>query len=205
MIHQCVMTHRSHTAALGKDRLDEERTFTDLLPQLPDLQAAWLLLSMCASPRANHLLRTLPLDLVQSYADAHDELMLETLAALVRRSGFQGQSHRRTRHLAQLPFRLGGLSLRSACRTAGAAYWAAWADALPVLRRRCPESAADILAQLSLPGTERANCLRAANEQAAVLDAEGFVSRPAWQALFDGARPPPTQREGIEPGEWPHG
>ena len=30
----------------------------DKLPQLPDLQAAWLLLLFCTSPRAQHLLRT---------------------------------------------------------------------------------------------------------------------------------------------------
>ena len=38
------------------------------LPLLPDLQCAWLLLAMCSSPRASHILRTLPPDLSASYA-----------------------------------------------------------------------------------------------------------------------------------------
>ena len=53
-------------------RLEEERKLTDLLPQLPDLQAAWLLLLFCASPLANHWLRVLPPELSNKYAANHD-------------------------------------------------------------------------------------------------------------------------------------
>ena len=146
-----------YVSALGQQRVQEEQELTDLLPQLPDLQSAWLLLLMCAAPRANHLLRNVPPQLAQSYAEGHDGLQLQTLAALVRREGFGGQHNQRTRHLAQLPLRLGGLGLRSASRTSEAAYWAAWADALPVLRNRAPQVAARILADLQRPaGTETA-------------------------------------------------
>ena len=40
-------------AALGKEKLQEERTLTDSLLELPHLQSAWLLLLFCASPRAD--------------------------------------------------------------------------------------------------------------------------------------------------------
>ena len=43
--------------------------------------------------------------------------------------------------IATLPAVLGGLGLQSAQRTAPAAYWAAWADALPVMRARAPDLA----------------------------------------------------------------
>ena len=46
-----------YVSAMGKERLEEEHRLTNLLPDLPDLQAAWLLLSQCASPRANYWLR----------------------------------------------------------------------------------------------------------------------------------------------------
>ena len=43
------------------------------LPRLPDLQCAWLLLAMCASPRANHALRAVsPFD-IAGFAQAHDD------------------------------------------------------------------------------------------------------------------------------------
>lgn len=41
-------------------RLDAEHGLLAELLQLPDLQSAWLLLTYCAAPRAQHLLRTLP-------------------------------------------------------------------------------------------------------------------------------------------------
>ena len=40
--------------------------------------------------------------------------------------------------IAQLPFQQGGLNLRSGVALAPAAYWASWADTLPVLHRQLP-------------------------------------------------------------------
>ena len=42
------------------------------------------------------------------------------------------------RGIATLPTRLGGLGLRSATRMAPAAFWASWANALPMLSQRLP-------------------------------------------------------------------
>ena len=52
------------------------------------------------------------------------------------------------RKLATLPASLGGLGLASAVRTAHAAYWAAWADAIPVSGERTPALAEACFRQL---------------------------------------------------------
>ena len=52
------------------------------------------------------------------------------------------------RRLASLPMRMGRLGLRSALRTAPAAYWASWADALPMIEGRLPQVAQLVTAQL---------------------------------------------------------
>eukprot|EP00973_Karenia_brevis_P009929 1341338-Karenia_brevis.AAC.1 len=54
----------------------------------------------------------------------------------------------RARQIAELPTRLGGIGLRSAARHAPAAYWAGWADALPMLLERRPPQALRIAAEL---------------------------------------------------------
>ena len=51
--------------------------------EVPDLQTAWLLLLYCAVPRANHLLRAIPPDLVAEYARAHDDGIWETFLDLI--------------------------------------------------------------------------------------------------------------------------
>ena len=52
--------------------MTEEQRFLDMLPKLPDLQCAWILLLMCAVPRANHWLRTTPPP-ENNTADARDQ------------------------------------------------------------------------------------------------------------------------------------
>ena len=107
--------------------------------------------------------------------------------------------------LATLPMRLGGLGLRSAARTAPAAYWASWADALAMIHGRAPSVAADAVTALdgSDPRGDARGALaevRAAGEQ---LSREGFLQRPSWASLRDGVRP--QKHLGAEPGEWAHG
>ena len=113
-----------------------ERELLHQLPLLPDLQCAWLVLAMCASPRANHALRNVPPQAVASYAHAHDAAIWETLELCL--GGIAEADVAHAQHVATLPAALGGLGLRSAIRTAPAAYWAAWADALPELHKRSP-------------------------------------------------------------------
>ena len=46
--------------SFGAKLADRRAKLLQLLPKLPTLQSAWLLLYYCAVPRLNHLLRTLP-------------------------------------------------------------------------------------------------------------------------------------------------
>ena len=108
------------------------------------------------------------------------------------------------RRLALLPARVGGLGLQCAERTA--AYWAAWVDALPVLRARRPDAAERCLAELGAGPAAAAACLRAAAEAGCALDGAGWQGRPSWHDLHDGLRP--AQCDLPEPGErcqgWQH-
>ena len=104
--------------------------------------------------------------------------------------------------IATLPMRLGGLGLRSAVRMSHSACWASWADSLQMLAQRLPTVAAQVVANLA-NDQEAIGCLTELEEATRRLDHEGFVSRPEWTELRNGARPPQVQSS--EPGEWQHG
>ena len=106
----------------GQKRITEEELLLSALPQLPDLQCAWLLLYFSAVPRANHLLRAVPPTLVRRYAHDHDKAVWTTLLALLnQKPSFELTPHKGR---AQLPCRLGGLGLRNSVCTEPAAYCA---------------------------------------------------------------------------------
>ena len=78
-------------------------------------------------------------------------------------------------------------------RVSPAAYWAAWADALPVLRQRYPDAAARLVQELE--GEPAAPCLRAAAEAARQLAEEGWTSRTEWASCARGADAPAAEGE----------
>eukprot|EP00439_Symbiodinium_sp_Y106_P083243 s600_g23.t1 len=89
-------------------------------------------------------------------------------------------------------------------RTAPAAYWAAWADAIPVIGERAPALAEACVRQLEGRDTAlEATCLRSAAVARNLLQAEGWQECPSWRAIADGARPPAVMDRGL--GDWPHG
>ncbi|CAK0807356.1 unnamed protein product [Prorocentrum cordatum] len=192
-------------AAHLESRLQEERRLLDELAHLPDLQCAWLLLLLCASPRANHLLRTLPPEEIAEYARGHDGDMWATLRRLLGDPAMSQDEERRARALAAMPGRHGGLGLQSAARTSPAAYWGARADALHMLHQRRPVEAAAIRGLLDGARPGRRGNLAAAAEAAQLLETEGF-RRPSWADLLQGLRPEaPPRSEAAEPGEWQRG
>ena len=69
---------KEFVARILQRRLVHQKHLLELLPRVPHLQAAWLLLLYCAVPRANHLVRSLPPDIVQEFAEAHDESIWST-------------------------------------------------------------------------------------------------------------------------------
>ena len=135
---------RAHAA----ERLDEEQRFLTRLAKLPDPQCAWQLLSRCAVPRGNYWLRTLPPSASQDYAHARDDALWAAALHVFRAEGLPDELLASGRRIAQLPSRLGGLGLRCSARTAPAAYWASWADALHMIKTRNPRIAQEILGAL---------------------------------------------------------
>ena len=127
--------HAAFVQEHAQARQEEENRLLEELPKLEDLQAAWALLLHCAAPRANHLLRLLPPSVSGEYARGHDEALRRCLSQLLEQKQCLGERSAAW-SASTLPQRSGGLGLRSAERTAPAAYFGAWADALPELQRR---------------------------------------------------------------------
>ena len=153
-----------------------------------------LLLLFCASPRANHALRTLPPSEAAPYARGHDQAVWEALQQGLGEVAQADAAHAWS--LASVPAIHGGLGLQSAERTAPAAYWAAWMGTLPVIRSRLPQSAASKLSSKEIGGP--ASCLREAaaarNRQLGPLP--HVAHRLRWR--------PPTTPTDAGPGDWPH-
>ncbi len=109
--------------------------------RLPFVQHSWLLLLFCSVPQANHPLRTGSPTQVTEFATAHDARVLHCFERLVGLTpgAETEQSHEIFRdswvRQARLLFRFGGCGLRFGLRTAPAAHWASWADALLVRSR----------------------------------------------------------------------
>lgn len=183
----------------------EHQRLLDTLRDLPELQSSWLLLSMCASPRCNYYLRALPPTLSAPFAVRHDAAIRTSLWQLLDNPAAAEEVLARAATLAQLPYKLGGLGLRSAARLSQAAYWASWADCLPMIHQRHPSIAAFLQQSLDLAQEAEAvaDSLQEAWESRRVLLDEGFAACPTAAQIIAGARPqqPPT----AEPGEWTHG
>ena len=186
--------HPDFVKAQAASRLCAEADLLRKLMQLPDVQCAWLLLAFCAAPRAQHLLRNVPPADILPYARGHDDAVWAVVEGLLGDQGpGEGDDWAAARQVAFLSPSLGGLGLLAAERVSPAAYWAAWADALPVLRQRYPDAAARLVQELE--GEPAAPCLRAAAEAARQLAAEGWTSRPEWASCARGADAPAAEGE----------
>ena len=203
----------SHGRALGH----QHQEFLESLLRLPFVQHSWLLLLFCAVPRANHLLRTVSPTQVTEFATAHDARVLhcfERLLGLTPGAETE-QSHEISRDLwvrqVRLPFRFGGCGLRSSLRTAPAAHWASWADALPVLRVRFAAITEAACGAMDAASTAEsiARLPQSLGDAVAAgrgLDEVGFRSRPSWHELSRGSLPPASEpNEQPGPDDVPHG
>ena len=129
--------------------------------------------------------------------------MWATLCALLGKDALATQTGGEAASTATLPLRQGGLGLRSAVRTGPAAFWASWADTLPMMASRCPELANLLLVELEKGVTSEAECLRHAAAAKQTLLSEDFVC-PSWREVHNGVRPPEPEQS-TEPGEVRHG
>ena len=94
-----------------------------MVQRLPDLQCTWLLLLICSNRHFIYVARTVPPEQNGQYADLHDAGMWRAMATVL---GLSEECRSDPRCppavLPMLPLRMGCLGLRSAKRTAQAAY-----------------------------------------------------------------------------------
>ena len=181
--------------------LEQHEVLLNGIPRVPDVQSAWLLLLHCASARVNYQLRVMRPECVLEFARAHGENMWRVLCTILEVP--TTACSRNARDLSSLPLSLGGLGLRSAIRARVSAYWASWADTLPMMQSRHPQIA-DIMVY-HLEGVTESPCLGAASSAAAELDELDDMDVPQWSELAAGLRPPSREPEHHEPGAPRHG
>ena len=193
---------RAFVEAHAEKRLADERRLLEQIGKLQDVQCAWVLLSQSAVPRANHTIRILPPSLSQTYASQHDTAVWEAFCKML-----DAQHHTAdelAEQVASLPGRLGGLGLRSAARTAPAAFWSSWVNALPVIQDKAPEVARAILAEFTCNEPTTVPCLREANDCLVQLEAAGATDLPTWPEAADGAEAP-HEEEGTDAADFNRG
>ena len=93
--------------------------------------------------------------------------------------GVPGSSEQKaTAHeIMSLPMRLGGLGLRSAERMRPAAFWASWADAVPMWSNRLLTLTDQVENELET-GVGGTPCMLELSAATHTLDRSGFVDRP---------------------------
>ena len=133
---------RRHLAELAA----EQRLLLERISHVKDVQGAWLLLVHCASARANCFFWSVRPEAVAEYAGLHDAGLWECLSRILQVD--LSTCDQDTHDVATLPLALGGLGLRSAERTSVPAYWASWADCMPMIRERHPQVAERLAASL---------------------------------------------------------
>ena len=107
----------------------------DRIPHLEDLQASWLLLLYCASPRCTYLLRMCSPTVTTEFANNHDFAVAACLRSLLEVEDLPAQALA----TAHLPLSQGGLGLTCASVLATPAFWSSWADCLPVIHNQLPQ------------------------------------------------------------------
>ena len=102
--------HRAFVQKWLADKGQSHAQFLSRIPGVQDAQSARLLLSMCAGPRAHHNLRDLPPSEVSQFCQDHNNRLRECLSNILAVEDPDGVAS----EVVQLPFREGGLGLRSA-------------------------------------------------------------------------------------------
>ena len=159
---------------------------TQRIPAVNDPQAAFLLLLMCGSTRANFWMRAVRPEDSEGFAIRHDENVWACLREILEMPNAPPEAH----VIATLALSAGGLGLVSAVRVRPAAHWASWADSFRMIRQRHP-----LIARLIIAGLEDDSplpCFRSVRQCQQTLDDAG-LEMPPWQELSEShpARRPP--------------
>ena len=136
--------HPSCVEACLQKKVRDQQTFLERIPAVQDLQSSWSLVH-CASARSNCFLRVVTPESVANYARLHDDGMWRCFCRMMRIDPTQEED---IRSLAGMPLILGGLRLRSAVQLSRSAFWASWADCLPMVFSRHHEVAVRFLVSL---------------------------------------------------------
>ena len=195
----CPIGHTDFVHHFLEGILEKQRELTNRIPQLEDVQKAWLLLYYCANSRANYYTRVVPPEYTGVYARGHDQCLRDCLYSIL---GINWESiNLRWQKLSQLSFSRGGVGLRSATRLRFCAYWASWSDCLEMLQQRKPSLVDRILLELDRNGGDSV-ALQQLVRSATELTNLG-VEIPSWQKLSEGARPPTQSVPDQTPGCFP--
>ena len=134
----------------------------------------------------------------ERFAQQHDSQVWQCFRNLI------GQLPRQaTWELGSLPLHLGGLGIRSASRTAHAAYWGSWADCLSTIRERHSNIAEIMSEALSNPPATAVH-LQGVVQSRSSLATVGFTT-PDWNSLLQGLRPRQPELGELDPGVPSHG
>ena len=98
--------------------------------------------------------------------------------------------HQATWELGSLPLHLGGLGIRSASRTAHAAYWGGWADCLSTIRERHSNITEIMSEALSNPPATAVH-LQGVVQQ--ILFGNGGIHHPGLEQSLVGVAPTTTR------------
>ena len=181
------------------ERIVEETRLWDAIPGVPDLQCAWQILLQSAGPRMNYIVRTMPPSQSATYADIHGG-MWKTTWELLGAPTVDDDERILVQGVSTLPMRMGGLSLRSVNRTAPAASWASWADALPMIASR-NRAAYEIIHSTLVGDAPAPGCLGNWFQLAKSSPRKAF--RTSLLGLISQRDHVPLREN--EPGDWPHG
>ena len=153
------------------------------IPNVKDLQCAWLILLCCGVSRANFFIRAVSPDCSLQFATRHEAQIWRCLTTLV---GVLPEAvPESAKAAATLPLSSGGLGCRSSVRLRHAAHWASWADSIKMIGERHPEVVATILREVD--GNNGSRSIQAINSCTQHLEEAGFVA-PDWVQLASGAR-----------------
>ena len=153
----------------------EQATLFQRIPWVQDTQAAFLLLLMCGSTRANFWLRAVQPELTEGFADRHDRAEWGCLCAILGTPSAPGEAQM----IATLALSAGGLGLSSALRVRRAAHFASWADTLSMVRQRQPVVAETMIRHLEQGA---APCFQAVRECRELVEEAGLPV-PSWTEL----------------------
>ena len=91
----------------------EHEALLEVIPLVPNVQVAWLLILFCAGARANFLLRTVQPELTQDFASHHDEQLARCLRRVLHIDTLPSE----VQVAASMPLTLGGLGIGNSERT----------------------------------------------------------------------------------------